>query len=175
MDTGLLTYFCCNFHSPIIVILAENILTTMKKLFLLLSLIGTYMFSEAQTQKTDSWKIKWNKKTILDAAKENETANTKKIAKAELSKKYCLEIAYKESDPAKEKEWNRSFLFFGDTDNELLRKDSTRNVKITAAELKKLFGDQKKIRIYTMAIPSDPDLAARVRVRRVHLCTLELQ
>ncbi|MBL7744750.1 MAG: hypothetical protein JNN00_14860 [Chitinophagaceae bacterium] len=125
--------------------------------------------------KENSWMVKWNKKVLLNAHSENETANTRKIKKTELSKKYFLEITYKESDPAKEKEWNRSFLFFGDTENELLRKDSTRNVKITAAELKKLFGKQKKIRIYTIAIPTDPDIAARVRVRRIHLITLVLQ
>ena len=125
--------------------------------------------------KQDSWKVKWNKKVLLDATRENETANTKKIKKADLSKKYLLEITYKESDPEKEKAWKRSFLFFGDTDNELLRKDSTRNIVITAAELKKLLGTQKKIRIYTLVIPTDPDLAARVRVRRVHLCTLLFQ
>ena len=125
--------------------------------------------------KQDNWKIKWNKKVILNATTENETKNIKKLKKAELSKRYSLEINYKESDPAKEKAWNRSFLFFGDNDNELLRKESVRNVTLTAAELKRLFGDQKKIRIYTMAIPTDPDLAARVRVRRIHLCTLELQ
>ena len=65
-------------------------------------------------------------------------------------------------------------MFFDENDQELSRKDNTRNAKITAAELKKLFGDKKKIKIYTIAVPTDPDLAARVRVRRMHLCTLEL-
>jgi hypothetical protein len=147
----------------------------MKKSFLLLGLIGVYMLSQSQSLKADAWKIKWNKKTILETGKENEALNTKKIKKADLDKKYCLEIIYKEADPAKEKEWIRSFLLYGDTDNEILRKDSTRNAQITAVELKKLFAGQKKIRIYTIAIPTDPELAARVRVRRAHLCTLELQ
>jgi hypothetical protein len=149
----------------------------MKRSLFILSLILSGLFSQSQMEvvKQDNWKIKWNKKVVLDASSESESKNTKKLNKAELSEKYCLEIAYKESDPAKEKALKRSFLFFGDNDNELLRKDSTRNVTITAAELKALFGSQTKIRIYTMAIPTDPDLAARVRVRRVHLCTLELQ
>jgi len=149
----------------------------MKRSLFILSLAFSWLFSQSQMEvvKQDTWKIKWNKKVVLDASRENEKANTKKLKKAELSKKYFLEITYKESDPAKQKAWKRSFIFFGDNDNELLRKDSTRNVTISAAELKNLFGDQKKIRIYTMAIPTDPDLAARVRVRRVHLCTLELQ
>jgi hypothetical protein len=149
----------------------------MKKSIFILSLTISWLFSQSQMEviKQDTWKVKWNKKVILESSRENETANTKKINKAELSRKYCLEIAYTASDPAKQKEWKRSFLFFGDNDNELLRKDSTHSITLTAAELNNLFGDQKKIKIYTIAIPTDPDLAARVRVRRVHLCTLQLQ
>lgn len=146
----------------------------MKKLFLLLSFICINMLSQSQSLKADAWIIKWNNKTILETGKENQSLNTKKIKKTDLDKKYCLEITYKEADRTKEKDWNRSFLIYGETDNEIFRKDSTRNAKIPAIELKKLFGDQKKIRIYTMTIPTDPNLAARVRVRRVHLCTLEL-
>ena len=125
--------------------------------------------------QTDSWKIKWNKKTILETGKENEIVNTKKIKRTDLDKNYYLEIAYKEADSKKEKEWTRSFLLFDENDVELLRKDSTRKVKINAAELKKIFAGKKKIRIYTIALPTDPNMAARVRIRRVHLCTLELQ
>jgi hypothetical protein len=147
----------------------------MKKMFLLLSLSFAYMLPQAQIQKADSWKIKWNNKVILETNKNDEAANTRKIKMAGLKKNYFLEISYKESDAQKEKAWKRSFIFFDENDKELLRKDSTRNAKITAAELKKLSGDKKKIMIYTIAIPTDPDLAARVRVRRVHLCTLELQ
>ncbi|MDP4263172.1 MAG: hypothetical protein Q8941_11650 [Bacteroidota bacterium] len=147
----------------------------MKKIFLLLSLSFAYMLSPAQPLKADSWKIKWNKKWILEANKENAASNTRKVKLAELNKNCFLEISYKEGDAQKEKTWNRSFLLFDENDKELLRKDSTRNAKIPAPELKKLFSDKKKIIIYTLAIPTDPDLAARIRVRRIHLCTLELQ
>ena len=144
----------------------------MKKIVLLINmlLVGTVLLAQ-----TDSWKITWKKKTILQASKEDENANTKKINKIDLDKAYSLEITYKEADPKKIKSLTRSFLFFGETDNELFRKDSTRSMKLSATELKKLFGDKKKIKVYTIAIPSDPNMAARVRVRRVHLCTLELQ
>ncbi|HLG41417.1 MAG TPA: hypothetical protein VI461_17185 [Chitinophagaceae bacterium] len=147
----------------------------MKKLLLLLSFSFTCMLSQSQSAKADSWKIVWKKKTILETSKEDETANTKKITKTDLDKTYFLEISYKEGTAKNIKALRRSFLFYGESDNELLRKDSTRNAKIPAAELKKIFADQKKIKIYTIAIPTDPNIAARVRIRRVHLCTLELQ
>ena len=147
----------------------------MKKIFLLLSLSLTYLFLQAQNTQPDSWKIKWNKKVILETSISDETANIRKIKATDLKKKYFLEISYNPSDPKKAKAWNRSFMFFDVGDNEVLRKDSTHSAKVTAAELKKLFADKKTIKIYTIAVPNDPNLAARVRVRRVYLCTLVLQ
>jgi len=147
----------------------------MKRNLLLLSFLGLYICSYAQPASADSWKITWSKKVILQTSETNESANVRTIKASDLKKNFILEISYKEADVAKEKEWIRSFMLFDENDQQLLKKDSTRHVKITAAQLKKLFGNKKKIKIYTIAIPSDPDLAARVRVRRMHLCTLQLQ
>ena len=144
----------------------------MKKIPLLLLFVFTYGLTYAQA---DSWKITWNKKVILQTSKSDEAANTRSIKAPDLKKNYVLEISYKEADAHSAKEWIRSFMVFDEADQQLLKKDSTRNVKITAAQLKKLFGDKKKIKIYTIAVPSDPDMAARVRVHRVYLCTLLLQ
>ena len=149
----------------------------MKRLIFILTLACGWFFSQGQPEivKTDSWKVRWNKKTILETGTENETENTKKIKKTDLNKNYTLELYYKEADLEKETHWNRSFLLFDEKDNQLLKKDSSSLVKISSAELKNAFANKNKIRIYTIAIPLDPELAARVRVRRVHLCTLELQ
>jgi hypothetical protein len=147
----------------------------MKKIFTLLTLGLALSSFKEKNAEPDSWKITWNKKIILQTSKSDEAANVRKIKAGDLKKNYTLEISYKESDPKKEKEWIRSFMIFDEKDAELLRKDSTRYAKISAAELKKLFGNNKKLKIYTIAIPSDPEMAARVRVRRVHLCTLQLQ
>ncbi|HET6995580.1 MAG TPA: hypothetical protein VFI06_11395 [Chitinophagaceae bacterium] len=147
----------------------------MKKIFTVLTLGLALSSFKAKNAEPDSWKITWNKKVILQTSKSDESANTRKIKSGDLKKNYTLDISYKESDPKKEKEWIRSFMIFDEKDAELLRKDSTRQAKISAAELKKLFAANKKLKIYTIAIPSDPEMAARVRVRRVHLCTLQLQ
>jgi hypothetical protein len=125
--------------------------------------------------ESDSWKIKWDKRTIVETGKEDELGNSKSIKKGELDRDYYLEIKYKESSVQKEKEWMRSFLLYDENDRELIRKDSTREVRISAAELKTFFGDKAKIRIYTISLPTDPNMAARIRVRRVHLATLELK
>ncbi|MBC7949742.1 MAG: hypothetical protein H7Y42_17790 [Chitinophagaceae bacterium] len=148
----------------------------MKRLFFLIALAFSWMLSQGQMQsmKEDGWKIKWNKKTILEASSENEKANTRKLRKADLQKNYTLDIYYKEGNAKNQAEWKRSFLFFDDKDNQLLDKPEAGHVRLTSALLRKLFKNSKKIKIYTLSIPTDPDVAARVRVRRVHLATLEL-
>ncbi len=145
----------------------------MKKILLFTALVIGWSFSQAQT--LDSWRIRWNNKTILETNKESESANIRKISKNDLKKNYTLNIRYTEASEKKESDWTRSFLFFDDKGEQLMKKDSTRNLTLKSSELKKLFAGNKKIKIYTIAIPTDPELASRVRVRRVHLCTLELK
>ena len=122
-----------------------------------------------QAQQIDSWKIKLNNKVLLATSKENEKTNIKKISSAELKKNGFLEISFKEASP---NTWKRSFLFFDKEDNQLLAIDSVTYTKTHIATLRKLFAGKKEIRIYTTVSPLDPNIA--VRVRRVHLCTLQL-
>lgn len=121
----------------------------------------------------DSWTIKINNKIIFTANRENETANVKKLKASGLDKKGCLEVIY--HDKNQEPDWIRSFILTDEDGNDIIRKDSTTALKIDLKTVKKEFHNRKKIIIYTFKIPADPDLAARVRIRRVHLCTLELQ
>lgn len=141
----------------------------MKTLLLSALLLSTFTIMHAQ----DSWKIKLNGKVIFTATGEDELKNTKKIKATELSKNGTLDVLYKESVPRES--WKRSLLFFDEGDHQLFLKDSVTAVtKINSATLSKLFAGKKKLRIYTIATPTDPNLAARVRVRRVHLVTIEL-
>jgi hypothetical protein len=118
--------------------------------------------------QADSWKIRLNNIVILSTKTEDETKNTRKIKSSEWKKSGYLQITYKEMSPG----WSRSFLFFDETDQEVLRKDSTVNTKIPLATLRKLMKGKKELHIYTIAYPPDPNMG--VRLRRVHLCTLKL-
>lgn len=120
----------------------------------------------------DSWRVKLNDKTILLTSKENEKANTKKIKSSELKKKGQLEVIYR--DKSKDKDWVRTLLLADEEGNDIMRKEGVSNLKIKLSELKDKLGDHKKILIYTFKTPGDPELAARVRVRTVLLCTLIL-
>jgi len=122
----------------------------------------------------DSWIIKLNNKAVITANKEDEDANVKTVKRSELAKAGSLQVFYKETEP--KTGWRRSILLFDENDNELSRIDSlTSKSKISNATLKKGFQGKTKIHIYTIALPADPNLAAAIRVRRVHLGTLKLK
>jgi hypothetical protein len=141
----------------------------MKQILLINVLFFCYLFSSAQ----NSWKLRLNDTTLLVASKEDEKTNSKKINVSEWEKNGMLEITY--YNATGDKDLKRSILFLDENDNELIRKEDVSRVKISSKELKKIFTGRNEIRIFTIAIPADPELAARVRVRRVHLCTLELK
>ena len=140
----------------------------MKSLAIILTCFLFAMTTNAQEQ-TDKWQIKWNGKAILSTAAESEKDNVRKV---DFNENTVLALSYKEATP--KADWARSFLLFDEGDNELLRKENVSMTKIGSEELKKAIGNNKTIRIYTISLPTDPQMAAQVRVRRVHLCTLVL-
>ena len=141
----------------------------MKKL-LLLSLITTLAFA---VHAQDTWTIRLNNKTVI-TGKTDADVPVKIIKRSELGKPGSLQVFYKQS-PSDTK-WKRSILLFDENDVEISRIDSlTAKSKISTATMKKGFAGKKEIRIYTIALPTDPALAAAVRVRRVHMGTLELK
>ncbi len=141
----------------------------MKKIFFFLLLINFAIISSAQ----DSWKVFFNKTECLKSNEENESKNIISITQASLNKGGELAITYIEDEP--QKDWRRIISIFDKNDNELFKKENVRMLKIPNARVKNLFKNKSSLHIYTWALPNDPDLAARIRIRRVHLCTIELK
>lgn len=137
------------------------------KYFLIFSCLALFRFNAAA--QTGSWAIQLNNKTILITKTEEPLKNIRKISKAEWKKNGTLEISFRDDEPLV---WWRSFLLNDDMDNELYRKDSVVTIKISLASLRVMFRGKKEIRIYTTIAPRDPRMA--IRIRRVHLCTLQL-
>ena len=138
----------------------------MKKVLVLTSLLLTTVFLQAQN---GSWIIKLNNKTILSSHQEDPVKNVRKIKSADWKKSGKLEILFAEDE---KNTWMRSFQLVDELDNDILRKDSTTHPSISLVELRKLFAGKKQVRIYTTISPLDPNIA--IRIRRVHLCTLQL-
>ena len=139
----------------------------MKILFaFLLSFIGISAIAQ------DSWKLCLDKKVLLNAPGEDEKKNIVRISVADLNKSKTLTLSYKEGSP--QKGWERTILMYDEKDNEL-KKQKGKKLKLKTLELKSLLNQYKTVKIYTINSPTDPTLKERVRIRRVHLCTLILQ
>ena len=138
----------------------------MKKIILLTSLLFTTLFLSAQK---GSWIIKLNNKIILSTRQEDVVKNVKKIKAADWKKSGKLEIIFTEDE---NDTWMRSFQFVDEQDNDIHRKDSTLHATISLVVLRRLFAGKKQLKIYTTISPLDPGIA--IRIRRVHLCTLQL-
>lgn len=141
----------------------------MKPVLLFISMVmASFAFGQ------DSWKVVLNKKQLLKANTESETVNSKKVNRSLFKQPSYLEITYTQKQVTAG--WTRSLLFFDENDTELYRKDKVKGtMKISNSILLKLFSTKKNIKIYTISTPTDPSIAATVRIRRVHLCTIDLQ
>jgi hypothetical protein len=139
----------------------------MNKILFIIAFSFTTQFLLAQEGK---WKICVNKKTLLEAVREDEAKNVKTISLKEWKKSGNLEVIFTETE--KDIWFYRHIAIFDKDDNEIYRKDSTNTIKIALQQLKKLTTGKKQLFIYTTISPKDPNVA--IRIRRVHLCTLKL-
>jgi len=144
----------------------------MKILFLIASLLG-FFHVEAQMSKGNTWTVAHNKAERLKATGESEAKNTVVIKSTDLKAEGQLYINYTEAKPLED--WKRTFAVFDVKDNELMSYSGS-SFKISNGKLRSLLNDGvTTIKIYTWALPTDPDLASRIRVKRMHLCTVKLE
>ena len=129
---------------------------------------------QAPGQEGVGWKIMHNKQQLLLAHEEDVVKNRIQIRLIDLKQKGSFTITYAEMNtgPARSG-WIRTMAVYDEADKELYRKN-TNIIKWQDRELKKMLASNKIIKVFTWALPKDPAQAARVRVRRVHLCTIEL-
>jgi len=147
-------------------------LNCMKKFILYLFL--AFSISQAFAQDGIHLQIKHDKQVIFSATNEDEQKNIVTLSSSGFHKNSCYHIFYNEENTVSSKgKWIRTIAFYDEKDNELLKKQ-TANLKIEDAELNKLLLANKTIKIYTWSLPKDPAEAARIRIRRVHLCTIVL-
>ena len=122
-----------------------------------------------------SWKVMHNKKVLLSAHEEDASKNSIKLTASGFKTKNSYTVSYFQMNTAVNRnKWIRTIAIFDERDNELYRKDAV-SIKMPDAQLKKMLLANKIVKVYTWALPKDPKEAARVRIRRVHLCTIELK
>ncbi|MBC7849856.1 MAG: hypothetical protein H7Y31_08970 [Chitinophagaceae bacterium] len=124
-------------------------------------------------QEGASWKVVLNKKTILVGTNADDTAkNHIRIKKADLSNNGVFKIDYTEA-PNSPKGWNRSIAIFDTSSTAMVQRDSTNSFYLYNRDLMKVLWSRKKVIVYTWSMPSDPSMAAAIRLRRIPLCTIE--
>ena len=128
----------------------------------------------ASAQTDANWTVKHHNKVILRSDAEDAVRNTIPVQLSDLNNKGSFIITYHDRRNAKDlRNWVRSVAFFTEADSVLFSKKSS-IVRVADTALKKMLQKNRVVKVYTWAIPKDPVQAARVRIRRVHLCTFEL-
>jgi hypothetical protein len=145
--------------------------TSVTKFLLVLSI--SIMSLTANTQNGNNCTINHNSKKMLTVTKEDAVKNKITIKAVDLKKTGSLVIAFPVSKT--KSEWKRSIMIYDTTDNVLLTKEDVTGLTLKNTELIILLADKKQFSLFTTSIPRDPKKAAAVRVRRVHLCTVEIK
>ncbi|MBN8782069.1 MAG: hypothetical protein J0G98_03320 [Terrimonas ferruginea] len=116
------------------------------------------------------WEISLGKQTVLKSREENKESNQVVLTKDKLQQ--SLTIAYYDEDPSL---YIRSIMITNAEGNTVFRKESVTQLTISAKEFAALWQNNTTLEIQTFGMPSDPELAARVRLRPRHLCTFVLR
>lgn len=133
----------------------------------LLSLL-LYINSEAQTA---GWRVIHNGIVKMQASRED-GKNAIILSKKELEKTGFLWINY--TDKGMAKGWKRTIAIVDEKDAEVFKRSGTL-CKVGNSFLRDINKTANTLKIYTWALPSDPPEAAKVRVRRIHLCTVNFK
>lgn len=115
----------------------------------------------------ERWTVELNSKVLLSAKAEDETANV--VAVKDL-KKGSLLVTYVPGQV--EGERKRRLMIYDSGDNELYSKEAF-NISVPVATLKKWRLNTTQIKIYT--VPVLDAGGATVKLRRVHLCTINFE
>lgn len=141
----------------------------------IISLIFCSLSLHSFSQDGVHWQIRHNKKQIFSAIEENPDSNKITVSPTGFTTKGYFTISFIEENTSVTKvKWIRTIALYDESDNELYKKASA-SVKIPDTLMKKLLTKNKTIRIFTWSLPKDPAEAARIRIRRVHLCTIVLR
>ena len=128
-------------------------------------LIATLLFT-FNSMAQDRWTIQLNSKTLLTA---NEEDTSKNVVKSGDLKKGSLIVTY---FPGKaDNERKRRIMIYDINDRELYSKEA-HSITVPVANLKKWRLASPQIKVYT--IPVLGEEGANVRLRRIHLATINL-
>jgi hypothetical protein len=128
----------------------------------------------AHAQESASWKVSLGKKNILTGNAEDTSKNIISLKKADLTNNGMFRIEYTEPKNSATKGWVRTIALMDTTSAVVAQRDSTSELRFYNKDMLKILWSRKKVTLYTWAAPADPAMAAAIRIRRQHLCTIVL-
>ena len=129
----------------------------------LLLFLCTFSLGHAVAQ--DYWTVTYKGNEVLHAAAEDTLANRISIN----PKRGAVRLRYHEVP--ERKDWKRTLMAQDATGKEWQQADG-HSLKLRHRALRKMTSTVQRIYLYTSSLPADPERAATVRIRPVHLCTL---
>lgn len=150
--------------------LLYNVMIKHTGFFILVFLFSLTAFS----QKYDSWKLYHNRKEIAAFNLKKETNDERKVLLLYRSLDEPGFLIFEYEPASAQKDWIRTITFTDSADKELKKYENANFLRIHNNEALRIIqsGGGQGIKVYSMAIPKDPELAATIRVRRILLCTL---
>jgi len=128
----------------------------------------------ARAQESASWKVSLGKKNILTGTAEDTSKNIISFKKADLTNNGMFKIEYTEPKNSATKGWVRTIALMDTASAVVAQRDSTNELRFYNKDMLKILWSRKKVTLYTWAAPADPAMAAAIRIRRQHLCTIVL-
>jgi hypothetical protein len=129
----------------------------------LLLFLCTFSLSHAVAQ--DHWTVTYDRNKVLHATAEDTLANRININ----PKGGAVRLRYHEVP--ERNDWKRTLIVQDDTGREWQQVEG-HSLKLRHRALQKMAATVPRIEMYTSSLPADPERAATVRIRRVHLCTI---
>lgn len=120
----------------------------------------------------DSCKILFNNRVLFNSVVDQEQAEIFLPGRV-FKNRDCITIAYSSDNVSKG--WRRSFYLDDANDHNIKTIESVKPkgvVFVKASVLNEMRKKKQPVFLYTMSIPIDKELAARVRVRRMFICKI---
>lgn len=136
------------------------------------SIIALMVLLPALGFAQQSWDVTFAKKTLLKKAAENPVKNTVTLSRSSLTTKNKFILKLNNADTA----YNITIEATDENGSGQQNWEYTgKPLTLSGADIKKLLTGRSKIKFQYMAIPKDPKLAALVRIRPVHICTVAVK
>ena len=108
------------------------------------------------------------------SGQEDTLKNKLQLKKSDLANNNIFKIEYNEPKNSTTKGWVRTIVIMDTTSAVVVQQDSVSLLQLYNKDLMKLLWSRQKVNVYTWVKPLDPGMAAAIRIRRFHLCSIEL-